>query len=85
MSSSCNVGRDKLITATMPMCYTLAFFPNSVNPQFQLDFSTTYHDLLPIPHHNPVIHSKPTFIVVPNDDQLMLFYVHLLLPHAHIP
>lgn len=24
MSSSCNVGRDKLITATMPMCYTLA-------------------------------------------------------------
>lgn len=53
MSSSCNVGRDKLITATMPMCYTLAFFPNSVNPQFQLDFSTTYHDLLPKPHHNP--------------------------------
>lgn len=43
------------------------------------------HDLLPIPHHNLIIHSKPTFIVVPNDDQLMLFYVHLLLPHAHIP
>lgn len=43
------------------------------------------HNLLPIPHHNSVIHSKPTFIVVPNDDQLMLFYVHLLLPHAHIP
>jgi hypothetical protein len=78
MSSSCNVGRDKLITATMPMCYTLAFFPNSVNPQFSIRFFYNLPQFTAATTSQLRCQSNIAFVVVPNDVQLMLFYVHLL-------